>query len=74
MCRVLSTWSANELGRCYSRSQAAMRVHEKVVRQEEEAKQAAAAEEEEPGEDLCNLSAYNMRPSWARSPNDELCS
>ncbi len=71
MCLAISKWSANELGRCYSRSQAVMRVHEKVFRQEEEeAKQAAAAaeEEEEPGEDLCNLSAYNMRPSWARSP------
>ena len=44
-----------------------MRVEEKVVRQE--AKQEAAGEEEEPGEDLGNLSAYNMRPSWARSPN-----
>ncbi len=68
MCRALSNRSANNLGMCYSRSQAVMRVHEKVVRQEE-AKQGAA-EEEEPGEDLCNLSAYNMRPSWARSPND----
>ncbi len=38
------------------------RAHEKVVRQEEESKQAAA-EEEEPGEDLCNLSAYNMARS-----------
>ena len=65
MCWALSKWSANELERCYSRSQAVMRVHEKVFRQEE-AKQGA--EEEEPGEDLCNLSAYNMRPSWARSP------
>ncbi len=33
---------------------------------ETKAKQAAA--EEGPREDLCNLSAYNMRPSWARSP------
>ncbi len=42
-----------------------MTVNEKVVRQEEEAKQAA-----EPGEHLRHLSAYNRRPSWARSPND----
>ncbi len=46
-----------------------MKVHEKVFRQEE-AKQGADEEEEEPGEDMCNQSAYNMRPSW--SPNYQL--
>ncbi len=66
MCQALSNWSGNELGGCYSRSLTVMRVREKVVWQEE-AKQAAA--EEESGEHLCNLSAYNWRPSWARSPN-----
>ncbi len=44
-------------------------MHKKVFRQEEAKQGAEEEEDEEPGEDLRNLSAYNMRPNWAQSPN-----
>ncbi len=46
-----------------------MRGWGEAYRQEEEKPEEAAEEEAAAGEDLCHPSAYNRRPSRARSPN-----